>query len=108
MKLVVREHVKLSPFDCSKPVHLHVDASQDGLGYLLSHPLEPEKQDNYRLQRQIVTLAGMYKVSKECAFSDGNLINSGGRLLQRTKSFGKWSLKLHLFCKLNTLLLNVL
>ena len=56
VKEAVRKHIKLTPFDCSKPVHLHVDASQEGLGYLLSHPLEPDKEDSYRLQRQLVTL----------------------------------------------------
>ena len=40
-------------------MHLHIDASQEGLGYLLSHPIEEDKEDSYRIQGQLVTLGSM-------------------------------------------------
>ena len=56
IKDAVRDHIKLAPFDVEKTVHLHIDASQDGLGYLLSHPMEGDKEDSYQMRRQLVTL----------------------------------------------------
>ena len=59
MKEAVGDHIQLSPFNVSKPVHLHVDASQEGLGYLLSQPLEEEKEDSYSMERQLIILFSM-------------------------------------------------
>ena len=56
VKEAVRDHIKLTPFDVEKPVHLHIDASQDGLGYLLSHTMEGDKEDSYHMRGYAVTL----------------------------------------------------
>ena len=56
IKNSVREHIKLSPFNVKKPVHIHIDASQESLSYLLSHLIEDDKEDSYRMKRQLITL----------------------------------------------------
>ena len=56
VKNSLRDHIKLSPFKVEKPVHLHINVSQEGLGYLLSHPIEEDKEDIYRMKRQLITL----------------------------------------------------
>ena len=47
IKNSLRDHIKLSPFNVEKQVHLHVDASQEGLCYLLSLPIEEDKEESY-------------------------------------------------------------
>ena len=49
-------HIKISPFDTNLKLHIHTDASAAGLGFVLSQPLEDDKEDMYRLKRKIVTL----------------------------------------------------
>ena len=44
VKNSVREHVKLSPFNVEKPVHLHIDASQGGLAICCLTPLTPTRR----------------------------------------------------------------
>ena len=43
----VRDQIKLLPFNINKPMHLHIDASQEELHYLLFHPIEEDKEDSY-------------------------------------------------------------
>ena len=51
--------MKLCPFDMKKPSHIHCDASNNGIGYLLSQLTEVNqnpKADHYRTRRNIVQL----------------------------------------------------
>ena len=57
IKNEISHHIKLTPFDTRKGVHLHTDASFEGLGYVISQPLEDmvDNKDTYRLRRQFIT-----------------------------------------------------
>jgi len=53
MKEYVKHTVKLSPFDLLKEIHLHTDASNTGIGFILSQPKEKfdgNSPDHYRTQ----------------------------------------------------------
>ena len=57
VKRHLEDFIKLSPFDINLGVHIHTDASPDGLGYVISQPLEEprEEEDLYRTVRKFVT-----------------------------------------------------
>ena len=56
MKKELENHIKISPFNTKLGLHIHTDASSKGLGFIMSQPLEGDKEDIYRLKRKIVTL----------------------------------------------------
>ena len=59
MKQFLKKHVKLCPYDVKKETHIHCDASNIGIGYLLSQPTDKNhnpNDDHYRLKRNIIQL----------------------------------------------------
>ena len=59
MKEYIKKTVVLSPLDMEKVLHLHTDASNNRLGYILSQPhseSEEDSRDHYRPRRSIITL----------------------------------------------------
>ena len=42
----ISKHIKLTPFNTKKGVHLHTDASKEGLGFIINQPLE-DTDDNH-------------------------------------------------------------
>ena len=46
MKTYIKKTVTLSPLDMGKELHLHTDASNNGLGYILSQPHNNSEDDN--------------------------------------------------------------
>merc|ERR1711954_623079 len=59
MKNQLKKTVILSPLEIGRELHLHTDASNNGLGYILSQPLKREKKEkyeNYNIRRNLVTL----------------------------------------------------
>merc|ERR1712081_79851 len=59
MKNQLKKTVTLSPLEVGRELHLHTDASNNGLGFILSQPHKDEKKkdyENYNITRNIVTL----------------------------------------------------
>ena len=59
MKRHLSKTVILSPLKVGRELHLHTDASNNGLGFILSQPHKDEKKndyENYNIKRNIVTL----------------------------------------------------
>ena len=59
MKRHLSKTVILSPLEVGRELHLHTDASNNGLGFILSQPHKDEKKndyENYNIKRNIVTL----------------------------------------------------
>merc|ERR1711954_453840 len=59
MKNQLKKTVTLSPLEIGRELHLHTDASNNGLGYILSQPHKEEKKENYEnynIKRNLVTL----------------------------------------------------
>merc|ERR1712082_209115 len=59
MKNQLKKTVTLSPLEVGRELHLHTDASKNGLGYILSQPHIDEKKENYNnfnIRRNLVTL----------------------------------------------------
>ena len=59
MKKQLSKTVILSPLEVGRELHLHTDASNNGLGFILSQPHKEEKKDfyeNYNIKRNILTL----------------------------------------------------
>ena len=59
MKTYIKKTVTLSPSEMGKELHLHRDASNNGLGYILSQPhnnSEDDNKDHYQRRRNIITL----------------------------------------------------
>merc|ERR1711954_198595 len=59
MKNQLKKTVTLSPLEVGRELHLHTDASNNGLGYILSQPHKEEKKENYKnynIRRNLVTL----------------------------------------------------
>ena len=59
MKRHLTKTVILSPLKVGRELHLHTDASNNGLGLILSQPPKDEKKndyENYNIKRNIVTL----------------------------------------------------
>merc|ERR1712081_150239 len=59
MKNQLKKTVTLSPLKIGRELNLHTDASNNGLGFILSQPHKDEKKkdyENYNITRNIVTL----------------------------------------------------
>ena len=59
MKRHLKKTIILSPLEVGRELHLHTDASNNGLGFILSQPHKDEKNkssDNYNIKRNIITL----------------------------------------------------
>merc|ERR1712081_92404 len=59
MKNQLKKTVILSPLEIGRELHLQTDASNNGLGYILSQPHryeEKENYENYNIRRNLVTL----------------------------------------------------
>merc|ERR1712081_114232 len=59
MKNKITKTVSLSPLEIGRELHLHMDASNNGLGFILSQPHKDEKKENYEnynIRRNIGTL----------------------------------------------------
>merc|ERR1711954_164669 len=59
MKNQLKKTVILSPLEIGRELHLHTDASNNGLCFILSQPHKDEKKENYEnynIKRNIVTL----------------------------------------------------
>merc|ERR1711954_268550 len=59
MKRHLKKTVFLSPLEVGRELHLHTDASNNGLGFILSKPHKDEKKNDYEncnIKRNIVTL----------------------------------------------------
>ena len=58
MKRYLTKTVILSPLEVGRELHLHTDASNNGLGYILSQPHRDEKKqeyESYSIKRNIIT-----------------------------------------------------
>ena len=74
MKNYVKKTVTLSPLEMGKEIHLHTDASNLGLGYILSQPhknSEDDNQDHYHRKRNIITLGSAGLTSTQERYSVG-------------------------------------
>ena len=74
MKRHLKKTVILSPLEVGRELHLHTDASNNGLGYILSQPHKDEKNkssDNYNIKRNIVTLGSAGLSSTQERYSAG-------------------------------------
>ena len=76
--MTMKEHIKktvvLSPLDTKKDIHIHTDASNNGLGFILSQPQtqsEKENEDHYRRKRNIITLGSAGLTSAQERYSTG-------------------------------------
>ena len=72
MKSHVKKTIVLSPFDMEKDIHLHTDASNAGISFILSQPQTPAEdntKDHYRRSRNIITLgsAGLTPAQERCS-----------------------------------------
>merc|ERR1712114_115997 len=59
MKNQLKKTVTLSPLEVGRELHLHTDASNNALGYILSQPhrdVKKEDYNNYNIRRNLVTL----------------------------------------------------
>ena len=74
MKKYIKRTVVLSPWEVEKEINLHMDASNSGLGYILSQPKtqsEKDTKDHYRCKRNIVTLGSAGLTSAQERYSSG-------------------------------------
>ena len=74
MKKYLKKTVVISPLEVEKEIHLHTDASNSGLGYILSQPHTEtlkDKKDNYRCRRNIITLGSAGLTSTQERYSSG-------------------------------------
>ena len=74
MKRHLKKKVILSPLKVGRELHLHTDASNNGLGYILSQPHKYEKNkssDNYNIKHNIVTLGSAGLSSTQERYSAG-------------------------------------
>ena len=59
MKCHLKKTIVLSPLEVGRELHLHTDASNNGLGFILSQPHKDEKNkssDSYNIKHNIITL----------------------------------------------------
>ena len=59
MKRHLKKTIILSPLEVGRELHLHTDASNNGLGFILSQPYKDEKNkssDNYNIKHNIMML----------------------------------------------------
>merc|ERR1712081_97978 len=74
MKKHLKKTVVLSPLEVGKVIHLHTDASNNVLGYILSQPhtdKEKNKKDHYRRKRNKITLGSTGLTSTQEWYSSG-------------------------------------
>ena len=101
MKEYVKNKVTLSPFDISKPIHLHTDASNSGMGYILSQPRFKESpgDDHYRTQRNLITLGSCGLTPTQARYSTiEQEMLSIKWAIQKTEYYVRGSTKIHVFC----------
>ena len=74
MKRHLKKTVILSPLEVGRELHLHMDASNNGLGFILSQPHKDEKNndsENYNIKRNIVMLGSAGLSSTQERYSAG-------------------------------------
>ena len=91
MKQHVKKNVSLTPFDMKKPIHLHTDASNTGMGYILSQPRNKEaadKEDHYRTERNLITLGscGLSPTQTRYSTIEQEFLAINGRLRKQISS----------------------
>ena len=66
--------VVLSPLEVGREIHIHTDASSQGLGFILSQPHKDEEKgntDHYRMKRDIITFGSAGLTSTQERYSSG-------------------------------------
>ena len=74
MKRHLKKTVILSLLEVGRELHLHTDASNNGLGYILSQPHKDEKNkssDNYNITHNIIMLCSAGLSSTQERYSVG-------------------------------------
>ena len=74
MKRYLKKTVILSPLEIGREIHLHTDASNNGLGYILSQPhkdVKKEENENYSIKRNIITLGSAGLTETQQRYSSG-------------------------------------
>merc|ERR1711954_622255 len=74
MKKQLTKTVILSPLEIGRDLHLHTDASNNGLGFILSQPHKEEKKENYEnynIKRNMVTLGSAGLSDTQQSYSAG-------------------------------------
>ena len=74
MKKQLSKTVILSPLEVGRELHLHMDASNNRLGFILSQPHKDEKKkdyENYNIKRNIVTLGSAGLSDTQQRYSSG-------------------------------------
>ena len=72
MKRHLKKTIVLSPLEVGREIHLHTNASSQGLGFILSQPHKNEENrnsDHYRMKHNIITLGSQERYSsgeQEC------------------------------------------
>ena len=70
----MKKTIVLSPLEVGREIHLHTDASSQGLGFILSQPHKDEEKrstDHYRMRRNIITLGSAGLTSTQERYSTG-------------------------------------
>ena len=75
MKHHLKKTIVLSPLEVGKDIHIHTDASSQGLGFILSQPHKDEEKkgntDHYRMKQNIITLGSAGLTSTQERYSSG-------------------------------------
>ena len=74
MKRHLKKTIVLTPLEVGRDIHLHTDASSNGLGFILSQPhsdQEKGNKDHYRMKRNIITLGSAGLTSTQERYSSG-------------------------------------
>ena len=74
MKCHLKQTIVLSPLEVGRELHLHTDASSQGLGFILSQPHKDEENrnsDHYCLKPNIITLGSAGLTSTHDRYSSG-------------------------------------
>ena len=72
MKRHLKKTVVLSPLEVGRDIHIHTDASSQGLGFILSQPHKDEGKENtdhYRMKQNIITLGSAGLTSTQERYS---------------------------------------
>ena len=74
MKHHLKKTIVLSPLKVGREIHLHTDASSQGLGFILSQPHKDEEKrnsDHYCMKRNFITLGSAGLTSTQERYSSG-------------------------------------
>ena len=74
MKRYLKKTVILSPLEVGREIHLHTDASNNGLGYILSQPhkdVKENEKENYSVKPNIITLGSAGLTETQQRYSSG-------------------------------------